>query len=253
MRKRLQHRTLPMSTWKKKTRKHCPSLRRQNKRSAKMQMMMKSLKTKKMKDRLGAKIRKRSVEVKRLLILVKMRQLRSKKIGRRKRVDVVALRMKLRLTTPTEETTTVVLLKVRKKVVVIEVAIVNAIAIKAKVEIARIKSEEAETRKKEVMVIERRNVVVGMRMTAGTVMPRSVVANAMMVRTINPPPRNLEGRIEIVAIAVTVIVVTVIVVIVIGIMVGIEVRVKRRGDEKKLNKQKSQICKCVAFTCYRLK
>jgi len=218
-------------------------------------MTMTNLKMMKM-ERLEAKIRRRNVEARRLLILEMMRQLQSKHRKRRKRVDVVALKMK-RLKTPTEVTTTVVP-KRGKEVVVIEVANVIAMKVEEKAAtLARIRSAEVETRKKEGMVIGRRNEVVGMRMTAGTVMLRSVVANAMMLRMINPP-RNLEGRIEIGEIVVTatvatVIVVTVIVVIVIGIMVGIEVRVKRRGDEKKLNKQKSQICKCVAFTCYRLK
>ena len=206
---------------------------------------MTSLKTRRKKEIPEAKTRKRSAEVKRTLIPKKMRQLQSKHRGRRaKRVAVVALTRKLR--TPTGATTTVVL-KVRIEVVVIVVATVIVVvtvtavvivtAAKA-VQVARIRSAEAETRKKVEMVIERRSVVVGMRMTVGTVMPRSVVANAMMLRTTNPL-RNLEEGIEIVVIAivVTVIAATVIVIVVV-IGIGIEVRVKRRGDENEAKQAK---------------
>ena len=208
---------------------------------------MTSLKTRRKKEIPEAKTRKRSAEVKRTLIPKKMRQLQSKHRGRRaKRVAVVALTRKLR--TLTGVTTTVVL-KVRIEVVVIVVAtvivvvtatavvIVIVTAAKA-VQVARIRSAEAETRKKVEMVIERRSVVVGMRMTVGTVMPRSVVANAMMLRTTNPL-RNLEEGIEIVvtAIVVTVIAATVIVIVVV-IGIGIEVRVKRRGDENEAKQAK---------------
>lgn len=241
--KTLQNRTLPTSRLKKRTRKHYLSLKRQRRRSAKM--MMTSLKTTRMKEIPEAKTRKRSVEVKTTLTLETMRQLQSKHRGRRaKRVDVVALTRKLK--TPIGVTTTVVL-KVRIKVVVIVVATVIAVvtatvvvivtvtAAKA-VELARIRSAEAETRKKVEMVIERRSVVVGMRMTVGTVMPRSVVANAMMLRMTNPL-RNLEEGIEIVVTAIVVIViVATVIVVVIGI--GIEVRVKRRGDENEAKQAK---------------
>ena len=223
-----------------------------------MKMTMKSLKTKKMKEKPEAGTRRRSVEVKkRLLIQVKMRQLQSKHLGRRKRVDVMPLKMKLRLKTPTEVTTTAV--KVRIKEVVIEVVIVTATATETETEtvivakaamLAKIRSAEAETRRKE-MVIGRRNVEVGMRMMAGTVMQRSVVVSATMVMTKNPLRNEEEGRIEIVvtAIVVTVIVATVIVatvievivivvIVVIVIGIGIEVRVKRRGDENEAKQAK---------------
>merc|ERR1712051_847582 len=161
-------------------------------------------------------------------------------LGRRKRVDVVVLTRNLRLMRLTEETT----VEARVRVAVTEI-VETGIGIEATmIAMIRRKNAEAVKRKKEEIAIERRSVVDGMRMTVETVMQRSVAVNATMVRK-SDPLKSLERMTEIGEIA------EIATVIVTGI--GIEVRVKRRGDEHEAFPEKSRICKSVAITCYRLK
>ena len=201
----------------------CPSLRRQKRKSAKMRNKMMSLKMK-MRERPGAEIRRKSVEAKIMMsALIKMSQLQPVHQGRRRGLEVETLLkfLRLRMKTPIEETIELQK-KERKEVVVIEVQIATEVT-----PIVRIRSAEAETRKREEIVIERRSVVVGMMMTPGTVMQRSVAVKEMMVTvTVTGMSEHLRGRKRMTEIKEIVVIVTVIV-----IAIGIEVKVKREGNE----------------------
>ena len=192
-------------------------------------MKMMSHKTK-MRHQHQPRVRRRKVDVMRLQrTLIRMSPRQPMHRGRRRqRVDVtlhveVALTMKLRVMTQTEEKSLLEKKAARKEVVVIVVVIVSAIVTKVAT-IVRIRSAEEGMRKKEEIVIERRSVVVGMRKTPVTAMPRSVDVKEMtvMVNGMSAPLRSRKGKTEIGEIVVTVIVV---------IVIGIEVRVKREGDE----------------------
>merc|ERR1711981_375954 len=97
------------------------------------------------------------------------------------------------------------LVKPRVRVVVIEVATAIVAATEIGIEattiatIRRKNVEEKMKRKREEIGIERRNVVDGMRMTAETVTPRSVVVNATMVMVtgMSDPLRSPERMTEI--------------------------------------------------------
>ena len=204
-------------------------------------MRIKKRKSLKTMARPRAETKRRSAEAKRLQAApIKMSLLQLMGLGRRKRVDVVALTRNLRLMRLTEGMTVVARVRVAVTAIVETGIGIEA----AMIVVIRRKNVEAVKRKKEEIAIERRSVVDGMRMTAETVMQRSVAVNATMLRK-SDPLRSLERMTEIGEIAT---------VIVTGIGIGKEVTVlKRRGDEHEAFPAKSRICKSVAITCYRLK